>query len=73
MPLICAMLWWEILDTAEITWKKQRDKLSHKTLNYIFPALKKKKKMFIVHNLIAKSIHLMCHFTQMAGLLNTLS
>lgn len=44
MPLICAMLWWEILDTAEITWKKQRDELSHKTLNYIFPALKKKKK-----------------------------
>lgn len=26
MPLICAMLWWEIRDTAEITWGKQRDK-----------------------------------------------
>lgn len=70
MPLICAMLWWEILDTAEITWNKQRDELSHKTLNYFFAALKKKSLLF---NLIAKSIHLMCHFTQMAGLLNTLS
>lgn len=47
MPLICAMLWWEILDTAEITWKKQRDELSHKTLNYIFQAVKKKKKCLL--------------------------
>lgn len=39
MPLICAMLWWEILDRAEITWNKQTDKLSHETINYIFTAV----------------------------------
>ena len=24
IPLICAMLWWEILDRAEITWNTQQ-------------------------------------------------
>lgn len=28
MPLTCAMLWWEILDRDEMTWK-YKDKIRH--------------------------------------------